>query len=84
MMTSVVLSCSTLILRANSWLEENPGYNVVACQTVTWMGRRFKDIYADSCAAERSMHAAKSTKFLIWTQVSRCILHAAKSTNFLI
>ncbi|KAI0217195.1 hypothetical protein LSAT2_030924 [Lamellibrachia satsuma] len=58
------LSCSTLIQRANSWLEEHSGYNVVACETVTWTGRRFKDIYADSCASERSMHAAKSTKFL--------------------
>ena len=37
------------MLRANAWIEEHAGICVVSCETITWTGRNYDQIYADKC-----------------------------------
>lgn len=53
-----------LVQRANEWLEDHNGLNVISCESVTWTGTRRKNIFSDSTLFARSMHANVKTKHL--------------------
>lgn len=51
---------SSLVDRANSWLDEHSDVQLISCETLTWFGVSHKDIFSDSS----SFRKVPSTTFM--------------------
>ena len=55
---------STLVQRANNWLEDHRAITVVSCETVTWSGVKKSNIFSDSTVYGRSNNASQKTYYI--------------------
>jgi hypothetical protein len=52
---------SVLVQRANNWLEEHDGLQLVSCETITWTSVAKKEIFSDSTHFKKTNRSYDST-----------------------